>query len=159
MYLGISAFFPSSLYSQQLKIFKSRISYDKEKVGPMKHPREKKNRIYEIPARKILDPRITHQKKFPAYEIPKTARDPRNSAHLFSTLYIFQFYLYTAFSVSPSHIHFSESIFHLFFFVCYFQRYFQYDLTVYQFLHMFYTRHFVKCKVNMMNNTFFLGSY
>ena len=86
----------------------TKLATTKKKLGPW-NTHDKKIRIYEIPTRKILDPRITHQKKFRAYEIPKTARDLKNSAHLFSTLYIFQF-IYSFFCLSISHSFFGVSI-------------------------------------------------
>ena len=46
---------------------------------------------------------------------PTMTREPRNLAHVFLALHLFQVCLYLAFSVSPFHTHFFALVFHLFF--------------------------------------------
>lgn len=116
MYLGISAFFPSSLYSQQLKIFKSRISYDKGKIGPMKHPREKKK----------SDLRNTREKNFGSTNYPpekisslRNTKDgtwPKKlSTLIFNFVYLPILFIYSFFCLSISHSFFRVNISFVFF--------------------------------------------
>ena len=69
----IYVFLFSVTHSHAAKNWKSlnhKISYDKEKIGPTKYPRKN---IWndEIPTRKMLDPRNTHEKNFGPTKYPR----------------------------------------------------------------------------------------